>query len=130
MKKPSSTESTNAPVSAATDEHYVLLRHGNTPLRFRGCEIGEGIDQRVTNDFFRRVTLFRTTGGNYVAQTVFDAAFKERVEYAAHRANTADDIIAWLRDPEGVLGWAATMALLIAAKNDPGFAAAYGEDVP
>ena len=110
---------------------YRLKRDDDLPLLFTGAIIGHATEETRTNDCRQEVILYRSTGGKLIGSTFFDANFMKQPTCKAEVFDSANALIAWLRDEESnKLSPLAMEALRDAAAQDEEIAATFGETIP
>ncbi len=115
-------------------EKHTIKRDGLPPIAFTGELIGAG-DNRVQDgnraNRWIEINIYRTQAGKFVASVErFTCWQGENGDRSAISRATADEIIDWLRGPDGsVLGAVSQEAVEKAAKVEPAFAAAWIETV-
>ena len=121
----------NEPEETDVDSEYSVRRNSDAPIRFRGRIIGSAEKKEPNNnDYYERVTIYRSKGGKYIAEKIFDANHLDRPERNAASFSDAKSVVDWLRPPEThVLTKLAIPALSAAASVDDGMDATFGEDI-
>lgn len=122
------------PRHTPTMDKHTIKRDGHPPIVFRGELIAEA-NNRVGNDGNRanrwtEVAIYKTKGGNYVARVSrFTCWQGETDHHTATAEETPAALVTWLMKDDGTLGSVSQEAVEKAAKADPGFAAAWVEEV-
>jgi len=121
----------NEPEEIDVYSEYSVRRKSDAPIRFQGRIIGSAEkNEPNNNDYYERVTIYRSKGGKYIAEKIFDANHLDRPERNAASFADAKSVVDWLRHPEThELRKLAIQALSAAASVDDGMDAAFGEDI-
>lgn len=105
---------------------FKLRRNGDAPIVFNGVIIGEAVfDDRNKSYHYIRHTIYRTSGGGYVAQYIHDISGHPDTTRMAEKAATAEELVEWLRSENGAFQATAQLALERAAHVDDAIEAAY-----
>ncbi len=116
-------------------EKHTINRDGLPPIAFTGEQIASANNAMGRNGHANRwfaVRIYRTKGGRYVASFGSFTQWQGESDHCtAASFDTAAEVIEWLRlkDDDGLLGAISQKAVEEAAKADPGFAAAWVEEV-
>lgn len=133
------TDETKAKEAKATDspiKRWTLERDGDRPLRFRGEKIGEGESGSGGTSGYKcdwtrgvRVSIYRTTGGNYVVRRNYWSCWQgEGARLSAALCRSPVEVLEALRDDDGAIRTAEAEAL-DEASDDPGIATVAVEQV-
>ncbi len=80
-------------------QEYVLMRTGNTPLKFSGKQLGEARGWIYNNQgpsWWHKLIVYKTVGGEYVVEDVSHTLWEEDVHFDATVLSNIDDIVDYL----------------------------------